>query len=164
MEELFERLGLTKGEIKVYLALNKLGEATVGPIGSVSKVSKSKIYDILDKLIEKGLVGYITKSRIKHFTANDPHMILEYMDKKEEELHETRDEVSKILPELMLQRVTADKKRVAELYEGFHGIRAVREELMQTFNAKDTLLVVGAPKVANVKWESWFLDFHNRFS
>ncbi|NQU78529.1 hypothetical protein HQ545_02045 [Candidatus Woesearchaeota archaeon] len=144
------------------LALNKLGEATVGPIGSESKVSKSKIYDILDKLIEKGLVGYITKNGKKHFVANDPHMILEYIDKKETELHKTKDEVNKILPELMLQRVTASKKRIAELYEGFQGIKAIREELMQTFKEGETLLVIGAPRVANVKWEGWFLDFHKR--
>ena len=51
-ETLLEKLGLTKGEIKVYLALNKLGESSIGPIGKESKVSKSKMYDILDKLIE----------------------------------------------------------------------------------------------------------------
>ncbi len=163
MEEiLLEKLGLTKGEIKVYLALNKLGEATVGPIGSESKVSKSKIYDILDKLIEKGFVGYITKAGTKYFTASDPHMILDYLDKQEAELHETKDEVNKILPKLMLERVTANKKRVAEIYEGLHGIKSIREELMESFKQGDTLLVIGAPKVANVKWEGWFLDFHKK--
>ena len=60
---LLEKLGLTKGEIKIYFALNELGKATVGPIGEKSKVSKSKIYDILNKLIEKGLVGYIIQQQ-----------------------------------------------------------------------------------------------------
>jgi sugar-specific transcriptional regulator TrmB len=162
-ETLLEKLGLTKGEIKVYLALNKLGESTVGPIGKESKVSKSKIYDILDKLIEKGLVGYITKEGTKYFMANDPHMILNYIEKKENDLDKTKKEVvTEVLPQLMLQRASVSKKRVAEMYEGLNGIKAIREELMMTFNAKDTLLVLGAPKVANVKWEGWFLDFHKK--
>jgi sugar-specific transcriptional regulator TrmB len=162
-ETLLEKLGLTKGEIKVYLALNKLGESTVGPIGKESKVSKSKMYDILDKLIEKGLVGYITKEGTKYFMANDPHMILEYIEKKESELDKTKNEViTEVLPLLMTQRASISKKRVAEMYEGLNGIKAIREELMKDYNSGDTLLVLGAPKVANVKWEGWFLDFHKR--
>ena len=161
-ETLLEKLGLTKGEIKVYLALNKLGEATVGPIGKESKVSKSKIYDILDKLIEKGLAGYITKNGVKYFIANDPHMILDYISKKEEELSSTKKEVEEVIPQLMLQRHLETKKRVAEMYEGFNGVKAIREELMQDFKASDTLLVLGAPKIANEKWEHWFLNFHKR--
>jgi len=160
---IFERLGLTKGEIKVYLALNKLGDSTVGPIGKESKVSKSKIYDILDKLIEKGLVGYITKEGTKHFMVNDPNVILEYIEKKEKDLGKTKDKIiSEILPNLMMQKESLSKKRVAELYEGFQGIKVIREELMMTFKQGDTLLVLGAPKIANVKWEGWFLDFHKR--
>ena len=161
-EQLFEKLGLTKGEIKVYLALIRLGGSTIGPIVHESKVTKSKIYDILDKLIEKGLVGYITKSRIKHFTPNNPNMILEYIGKKEDELNKTKQEVKSILPELMLQKGIASKKRVAEIYEGLRGIKAIRDELMSTFKPKDTLLVLGAPKIANVKWEGWFLEFHKK--
>lgn len=162
-ETLLEKLGLTKGEIKVYLALNKLGESTIGPIGKESKVSKSKIYDILDKLIEKGLVGYLLKGGTKYFMANNPHMILEYIEKKEKELGKTKDDVvAEVLPQLMMQRASTSKKRIAEMYEGFQGIKAVREELMMDFKSEDTLLVLGAPKVANVKWEGWFLDFHKK--
>jgi HTH-type transcriptional regulator, sugar sensing transcriptional regulator len=161
-ETLLEKLGLTKGEIKVYLALNKLGESTVGPIGKESKVSKSKIYDILDKLIDKGLAGYITKTGVKYFLANDPHMILDYINKKEEELSSTKKEVEEVIPQLMLQRHLEAKKRTAEMYEGSNGVKAVRKELMQDFNSGDTLLVLGAPKIANEKWEAWFLDFHKK--
>jgi len=161
-EALFEKLGLTKGEIKVYLALNKLEEASIGPIGKESKVSKSKIYDILERLIQKGLAGYITKEGTKYYLANDPHMILDYVQKKEQELQQTKSEVEKIIPQLNLQRATADKKRVAEIYEGFHGVKAIREELISTLNAGEDFLVLGAPKIANERWDSWFLNFHKR--
>lgn len=162
-EIILEKLGLTKGEIKVYLALNQLEESTVGPIGKESKVSKSKIYDILDKLIEKGLVGYITKEGTKYFMANDPHMILDYIDKKETDLNKTKKEiVTQLLPQLMLKRASVPKKRIAEIYEGLNGIKAIREELIKTIKPKNTLLVLGAPKVANVKWEGWFLEFHKK--
>jgi len=33
---------------------------------------------------------------------------------------------------------------------------------MIAFKKGDELLVLGAPKIANEKWEGWFLDFHKR--
>ncbi len=158
--ELFKRIGLTEGEVKVYLALLKLGESSIGDIGRESKVSKSKMYDILDKLIAKGLVGYIIKNNVKHFSSNDPKMLLTYLNKKEDDLEETRKEVSKAIPGLSLQRLA--KKKIAEIYEGFEGMKAIREDLMLTFKKGDTLKVIGAPKAANDKWEAWLLDFHKR--
>ncbi len=161
-DKALERLGLTPGEIKVYLALNKLGESSIGAIVQESKVSKSKIYDILNKLIEKGLAGYSIKSGIKYFMANDPKMLLEYTKRKENELEETKNEINSILPKLIAERNSFSQQRIGEMYEGFQGIKAIREELMMTFRAGDTLLVLGAPKVANERWEGWFLDFHKR--
>ncbi len=160
--DLFRKLGLTEGEIKVYLALLKLGETTVGSIGRESKVSKSKMYDILDKLIAKGLAGYIIKNGTKYFAANNPKMIIEYIHKKKEEIEETEKQAEQIIPELLLQRATMGTKKLAEIYEGFHGLEAIREELILTLKKGDELLVLGAPKIANVKWEGWLLDFHRR--
>lgn len=157
---LLENIGLTKGEVKVYLALNKLGESTVGAIGKVSGVSKSKIYDILDRLIAKGLAGYIVKESTKYFFANSPSTILDYISKEEQDLQNIKTEVENIIPQLMMQRASALKNRVAEIYEGFKGIKAIREELMLSFSPGDTLLVLGAPRIANEMWEGWFKEFH----
>ena len=74
--DLFRKIGLTEGETKVYFALLKLGEATIGNIGKESKVSKSKLYDILDKLIARGLVGHVIKNKVRHFAANNPKNII----------------------------------------------------------------------------------------
>ena len=160
--ELFRKIGFTDGEIKVYLALLQIGETTVGPIGRKSKVSKSKLYDILDKLVEKGLVGHIVKNNVQWYAANDPKMILEYLDRKSGELKETRKEAEKLLPRLTHPRTTLRQPHYAEVYEGFHGFKAIREELLCGMKKGDELLVLGAPKIANLKWEAWLLEFHKK--
>src|SRR3989344_5359210 len=160
-EELFRKIGLTEGEIKVYLALVKLGETTIGPLGKESKVTKSKIYDILDKLIAKGLIGHNIKNQTKHFIANNPKLILEYLSKKSEELEQTQQEATLLVDQLSLLR-TVQQKSIAEIYEGFHGLRSIREELLATLKKGEELLVLGAPRIANEKWEAWFLQFHTR--
>jgi HTH-type transcriptional regulator, sugar sensing transcriptional regulator len=161
-EKIFEKLGLTQGEIKTYLALTKLGECTVGPLVHASKVTKSKIYDILERLISKGLVGYVVKNNTKHFTSNNPNTLLDFINKKEDELQFVRQEITTLLPQLRAVRNTGTKERTAEIYEGYQGMKSIREELMKTFKKNDCLVVLGAPKIANEKWEGWLLDFHKR--
>ena len=70
--ELLEEIGLTKSEIKVYLALLELGSSTTGPIVDKSKASSSKIYEILDKLMQK----FVEWKREK----GDPEYAIEYND------------------------------------------------------------------------------------
>jgi len=64
-EKILEGIGLTKGEVKVYLTLLKTGETTTGKIIDNSGLSSGKIYEILEKLIKKGLVAYIIKEKTK---------------------------------------------------------------------------------------------------
>ena len=83
---LLEDIGLSKGETKVYLALLKMGATKTGPLAARAEVSSSKVYKILDRLIKKGLVGHITRGKVKHFTAMPPKRVIEYMEQKETEL------------------------------------------------------------------------------
>ena len=77
--KILEDLGLTKGEVKVYLALIGLGETTSGPIVEQSGVSVSKVYQILNRLAKKGLSSHILKGKTKYFKAADPNRLLDYL-------------------------------------------------------------------------------------
>jgi sugar-specific transcriptional regulator TrmB len=77
-------LGLTAGEARVYLTLLKAGPSKVGAIVRDSRVSYSKIYDVLERLAAKGLVSHITIGKIRHFSAAEPYRLHDYIQKKEE--------------------------------------------------------------------------------
>ena len=64
-EELLKEIGLTPGEIKVYTALLENDLSRTGKISKLSGVHTSKVYPILDRLIEKGLVSYIIENNVK---------------------------------------------------------------------------------------------------
>ena len=55
--EKLQGIGLTDGESKVYVALLQLQTATKSAIVKESSVSSSKVYEILDRLLAKGLVS-----------------------------------------------------------------------------------------------------------
>jgi len=67
LKEKVKLLGLTEGEAKVYLSLLELGSSTIGPIIKKANIASSNVYDILNRLLKKGIVSYILKQKIKYF-------------------------------------------------------------------------------------------------
>src|SRR3989344_1050934 len=99
-----EELGLTPGEVKVYLALVGLGETTTGPIVDESGVSISKVYPILNRLAKRGLASHIMKGKVKHFKAADPKRLLDYLAEKENTLKQQEEQLHKLIPKLEIRQ------------------------------------------------------------
>ncbi len=117
-----KRANLTEGESKVYLALLELGSQTTGPIIEKSGVNRSIVYQILDRLIEKGIVSYITKDRTNYYQASDPQKLLEYMDQQQEQIEKNKNSLSAILPQLSVLQNSKNEVQV-RVYEGFKGVQ-----------------------------------------
>lgn len=136
--------GLTDGEIKVYLALLELGSTTTGPIIEKSGIARSIVYQILDKLMQKGLVSCVIKDKTKYFQGAEPTKILEYIDEREEALQENKKKVEALLPQLTQQLAMAQKNAVS-MYLGFKGIRTAHEHLYQKLKRGDEYYYLGIP-------------------
>ncbi len=136
--------GLTEGEIKVYLALLELGSSTTGPIVERSKIARSIIYQILDRLMAKGLVSSITREKTRHFQAAEPTKILEYIDEREHQLLENRKHVESLLPSLLLKQKLVEKS-AANFYIGLKGLRTANEHLYGKLKKGETYVCVGIP-------------------
>ena len=67
IHDVLREIGLTESENKIYLALLDLGDSTRGDIVNKSGVAGSKVYDLLERLREKGLVSIYVKDKVKHF-------------------------------------------------------------------------------------------------
>src|SRR3989344_8787493 len=106
---ILKEVGLTDGEIKVYLALLELGSSTTGPMINKSGIARSIIYQILEKLMQKGLVSQIIKEKTKYFQAAEPNRILGYIDEREKQLDDNKKKIEKLLPELLLKQKMAPK-------------------------------------------------------
>lgn len=72
MIEELKALGLTEGEIKVYSAILNLGIATINKIHEKTGLERRTIYDVINKLIEKGLISYTTENKKKHISVLIP--------------------------------------------------------------------------------------------
>lgn len=95
-------LGLTERESKVYLALVQLGAAGASDIQKMAEVPKSKIYEILQKLIDKGLCLEKSHGYGKKYQAVDPTKALHgLIRKREDELNQMRNKADQTVENLL---------------------------------------------------------------
>src|SRR3989339_581456 len=91
-EELVD-FGLSEEEADLFLLCLKTGEVTVNRIAELSNLARSTVYDILQKLINKGLISTTIKKSTTHYIANNPNVLLRFIDDK-------RYKIERILPQL----------------------------------------------------------------
>jgi sugar-specific transcriptional regulator TrmB len=139
-KEILEEIGLTKSEINVYLALLELGSSATGKIVEKSKASSSKIYEVLDKLMQKGLVSFIIKKGVKYFEAAPPERIMDYMKEKEKKLNKQKTELKKVLPELELKQKLSEFKSEATIFKGLKGGETAFKYMINSMAKKDEWL------------------------
>ena len=120
------KFGLSEKEAKVYLACLELGDSLASEIGLKSNLPRTLIYDILERLIDLGLVSYVIKNNVKYFRASDPEELMRIIQEKEQSIHE-------ILPTLKdLQKLKGVKRPKVEVYEGKEGMKAVMNDILRS--------------------------------
>jgi sugar-specific transcriptional regulator TrmB len=133
-ERVLHELGFSQREVKVYLCMLDLGQSTVGPIAAKTRMQHSKVYQTLNKLIDKGLVSFVIKSKTKHFEAQDPKHILNSIKEKERRF-------SEILPELQFKRALSKEQQVATVYEGYNAIKAMFNSILDELHKGGTYYI-----------------------
>ncbi|MEE9525355.1 MAG: helix-turn-helix domain-containing protein [Candidatus Woesearchaeota archaeon] len=136
-QPILEKLGLTKNEIIIYLALLELGTTTTGPLTKKAGLHTSRVYESLNKLIEKGLVSFAIKSNIKQFSAADPNTLLNILEQEKREVEE-------IIPRLKAIEKEHLPDEKATTYEGYKGVKNVYDNVVATLKKGDEILVFGA--------------------
>jgi len=132
-----EDIGLTNAEIKVYLTLLELGVTKVGPIIEKSGLQSSVVYNSLHKLMDKGLINYIKKGKINHYTATDPIHFIAFIEEKKANFE-------RILPELLIKQKLAKERNEAEVYVGYKGVQTLLLELIKDGQKGDEFLFFSA--------------------
>jgi HTH-type transcriptional regulator, sugar sensing transcriptional regulator len=161
-QKLLEEIGLTKGEITVYLALLKTGETTTGKIIEEAQISSGKIYEILDKLIKKGLVSYIIKEKTKYFEASSPNRILNFLKEKEQDLKKKEQQLEKEIPFLLELQKNSKKEYESTLYKGYNGIKTVILDLINNLDKEEEIYAMGLRGSKDDKYNSLWMKWHNQ--
>jgi len=144
IEVILEEIGLSRNEIKIYLALLKLGSTTTGAIIKETGAHNSKVYDSLERLANKGLVTHVIVANTKHFKAVNPERLLDFLEDKKKDIENKEKEIKKVLPELKLMQNLAVDEQEAEIFKGWKGMETVFNEGIKDMGKGDIWYVLGA--------------------
>lgn len=122
-----KQFGLDNKKTKVYLATLELGEAKVSEIAKKSGIERPTVYDILNKLVRDGMVGFYEKRGIRYFVAENPVTIRRQLQAKEEAF-------VAILPQLISLYNTSEIKPRIKFYEGVVGVKTIFEDTLTARN------------------------------
>jgi len=142
--------GLTKNEASVYVTLLKLGSASVEDISKNCKLHRRSIYDTIERLTIKGLVGKITKNNRKYFTAAHPNNLLN-------DLKQKQTSITKLLPKLIQLSDCCDDKPDVSVYDGVEGIKLIFDDILST-GEPNSAISTFVPK----KFSSLTMNWHRR--
>jgi len=160
-QNVLSQIGLTESEQKVYLALLDLGDSTRGQIVNKSGVAGSKIYELLQKLHEKGLVSIYTHNKVKHFKPVNPNQILNYLESRKNQIIEIESQAKNILPMLLGKFNASKKEQEIELVTGLHGLEILFREQIEIMNSGEICYVIGGTKGSDeIAMQAFFEKIH----
>ncbi|OGJ17075.1 hypothetical protein A3K73_01460 [Candidatus Pacearchaeota archaeon RBG_13_36_9] len=123
--ESLKKFGLSEKEARVYLACLELGASLASDISLKSNLPRTLIYDILERLIDLGLISYSIRDSKKYFMASSPKELIRMIKEKEEAIKE-------ILPQLgELEKVHGIKRPRVKIYEGKDGMKTVMNDILR---------------------------------
>lgn len=143
--KILRKIGLSEGEIKVYSALLDYGMSPMNKIHEKTGIERRNIYDILNKLIEKGLISYEEENKRRSFKISHPNKIVGYLEEKKKELNNIQSEIKEKIPAIIDKFNSKKSKIRSEVYRGVEGIKAVWEDML---NYKESYFIGGGLYIA----------------
>ena len=135
--DILEQLGLSAREISIYLALLKMGTASIRDIASEAEINRGTTYEVLKDLAGKGIVSYFPKGKRRVFCAEPPEKLLELAEEKKQNLELGIEEMKHtLIPQLNHLKPDYDPANV-RFYEGDSGIEFVLKDILSTVEQQD---------------------------
>lgn len=156
MEQELKEFGLTENEIKIYIALLKLGTSSPHLIVEKTGFSRSYVYDALRRLMEKEIVSFVLIEGKKNFTASSP--------KRLEEMAKSRlEKIQKIIPKLESFQNTAEEEIKVELYKGKFVYKTLFLDLTAVLKKNEEVLVFGFDDIFLAETDPHFKTYLDQY-
>jgi len=145
VKEALEKFGLDKNETAVYLACLQLSPALASAVAKIASIPRASIYDILERLMQKGIVSFSIQNGKKYFSAAPPEQLIKLLEDQKTALEQALDEL----------KILQKKEEIApkiQVYTGKEGLKTVLNDIVRT---KKTIYAYGAAGLSEnaLKWD-----------
>ena len=143
IEKVLKMAGLSDKEIKIYLAGLKQGPVLANFLAQQTGVSRQNTYDILNKLIKKGLASTTGKKYNTRFIMEEPANIQRLLDKQKRKIEKIKKDLELAMPEIESFYKTETFVPKIKFYEGKESMRNLFLDSLKCKN-KEMLAVLPA--------------------
>ncbi|HEY4517252.1 MAG TPA: helix-turn-helix domain-containing protein [Candidatus Paceibacterota bacterium] len=160
IKKALEKLGLREKEARVLLALLESGGPTfVASIARAAKLQRTTTYGILKDLSAAGLVTSAKKAGATQYQSIAPELLPAYIERRGQELLDTKEEVAKLVPQIKLLRSKAHVLPKVQFFEGTEGIEQAFEDKLEN-NADKALYEFTGMDAGYEKMNHKFIDYY----
>jgi len=146
-----KKLGLQEKEARVYLACIELGSSVVSEIARRARINRVTTYDVLEKLMKRGMINSTNNNGIRYFDATDPANIAADFTQRARDFKTA-------LPDFKRLRGEAIHPRI-RYFEGIEGIKAIYED---TLLSKSEILNYANSREIREHWPDYDHEYVER--
>jgi len=134
---LLQRVGLSRVEAKIYLALLKSGPTSIRQLAAATKVNRGTVYESIKNLVNTGLVSVKAVGSRSKYSAESPEKIQQIISERQRELKAVESQAMDMMPGLLAySKATAEEPKV-KFYEGDEGVANILRDVLATAGRLD---------------------------
>lgn len=146
--KILEKLGLTKNESAIYLALLDLGTSTISQISEKTSIHRPLIYKALPSLLEKKLITQTQKLKSVVYGAEPPNRLEAMFDDLKVDFWEA-------LPDLEDTYNSSEKRPKIRFLEGKDGTKRIFDDVVRSLKKGDVFYRYSSNKDGNEKKDKY---------
>src|SRR3989344_2631918 len=157
--KVMQSIGLGDKQIRVLTVLLESGPMFASAIARAGKLNRSTTYVILKELQEKGLVSSAKEQSATRYQSIAPELLPGYIERKREELAESKKEIEEMLPQIKMIRAKRNVLPKVQFFEGKEGLEQAYEDTIENNEEKLLRDITGVDAVySNI--DRVFLDYY----
>lgn len=161
LKKALETIGLNKNEVAVLLVLLARGPLLVSIIAKAARLNRSTAYGVLKLLAGKGLASSAKERGVVRYQSIAPELLPGYIERKGEELLETKNEVAAIVPQLKLLKSKGSVLPKVQFFEGVEGIKQAYEDKLE-HNKEKALYEFTGMEAGYKKLDRAWIDYYTK--
>jgi len=154
-------VGLNESEVAVYISCLGTCSRPASTIAKRAGLKRGQTYNILNSLLQKGIVQEYIKSNTRYFTSINPGSLLSLIERKQTHLQQQKSALAEILP--ILEKISQPRANQPKVLF-FHGMEGVREilEIMSQIGSTQIRAILD-PEMAYLNPSSEIAESLNQF-
>jgi sugar-specific transcriptional regulator TrmB len=135
--KVLEALDFDTQEIVTYIALLELEAVSIRKVAEKTGINRGTTYEIIKRLVAKGLVSVRTSGKREYYSAESPERIYDIIRDKRKDLLQAQHEAQAVIPSLLAQTARPEGRPIVRYYEDDEGVVTILRDVLQTCRRLD---------------------------